>query len=68
MSRRAYHLSPPIDHTGTPNAVCPYCGYEDPNSWELGSDGETRCPDCGKMYLYSREVVATYTTEVLEGE
>ena len=44
---------------------CPHCGYEDPDSWELGDggegDGETECGRCGKPILWSRHVSVSYT-------
>ena len=60
------------EHSGTPNAVCPHCGYEGRDSWELGggSDetGETECGRCERIFRWSREIEVTYTTEVIEGE
>jgi hypothetical protein len=51
------------DCYGTANAVCPWCGYEDEDSFELrGDSGDTDCPDCGKSFHYEREMVVTYTT------
>lgn len=52
-----------IDHKYTNNAVCPYCGYMDKDSWELPeNDNETQCASCGKEYFYERYVSATYST------
>lgn len=55
--------------TGTTNAVCPSCGYEDINSWEYNLDDgeitETECPDCGKEFIVRRNVYITYDTELI---
>lgn len=69
MNHPAYHRAPPIEHTGTQQAVCPHCGYVDPSSWELRDDEDvTRCQNCGKPFRWSREIEVTYTTEAMEGE
>ena len=60
-----------IDHEFTNNAVCPYCGYIDTDSWELGGgfgseqsdDGETECGKCEREYRWHREIVITFSTE-----
>lgn len=55
--------SEPIDHQYTRNLVCPYCGYEDLNSWECTHDsGEEICGSCGEEFEYEREVSVSYTT------
>jgi len=47
-------------------AVCPYCGHEDRDVWELGlSDGEvahTHCPSCGKVYAVTAHISVEYST------
>jgi hypothetical protein len=58
-----------IDHTLTSNAVCPYCGHVDRDSWELGDGssgdeiGETECGGCGKTYVWVRSVTVDYSTQ-----
>lgn len=53
-----------IDHDGTDNLVCPYCGYEHTDSWEIEDDeGERSCDDCQKEFTYQREVTTTYASE-----
>lgn len=54
-------------------AKCPYCGFEDYDSWELGIDEDveetTECPNCGEEYGVMRNVDITYTTwELKKGE
>ena len=51
-------------------AKCPYCGFEDYDSWELGIDEDcecvTSCPSCGKDYGVMRHIEITYSTWVLD--
>ena len=42
-------------------AKCPYCGYEDRDSWGLGDDGESECGECGKEYTYTRYIEESFT-------
>jgi ribosomal protein L32 len=57
------------DHWMTHNAICPYCGHEDQDSWEIDlgvgieGDGEMDCQDCGETYRVSRSCDVTYTTK-----
>lgn len=47
----------------TSEIVCPYCGYEMSDSWELScDDDEYECDECGKKFHYYREVDVHYTT------
>lgn len=43
-------------------AKCPYCGYEDKDSWELGDGGENQCGNCEREYTYERNLVAYFNT------
>lgn len=45
---------------------CPYCGFEDGDSWELDEEGETDCGNCGAKLAYSRTVEVTYSAELKE--
>lgn len=46
---------------------CPYCGYEDPNSWEAGeSDDDYMCSRCGKFFGFKTEVIVTYSSYKLK--
>jgi len=42
-------------------AICPWCGHEDNDSWEL-EDGEYDCPSCSKPYEVYRIVDVHYST------
>jgi hypothetical protein len=51
-----------IDHEYTNEIVCPYCGAEFLDSWELGAYDILEC-DCGKKFISTRNTEVTYTTE-----
>lgn len=56
------------DLSGNPGCVCPYCGDENDDSWELsGDDGVTTCGACGRDYNYSRYVDVSYSTTPIVG-
>lgn len=48
--------------------VCPYCGYADPDAWEVpDGSGTHECPVCGREYAYETDrFYETY--EIEEGE
>lgn len=45
--------------------TCPWCGYEDPDSWEFDAeyDGNYECPSCGKTFVLERIIDVTYTSK-----
>lgn len=46
--------------------VCPYCGYEDKDSFELpDEDNEYVCPRCGSVLKYNRNITISYDVEVV---
>lgn len=49
-------------------AKCPYCGYEDIDSFELNCDNEeiVNCPNCQKEYVVIRNIEITYSTWIPE--
>ena len=54
-----------IDCNNRSNIVCPHCGYEERNSWELreADFGEImKCEDCGEWFIPEREVIINYST------
>ena len=51
-----------IEHEGTNEIVCPWCGYEALDSWEMSDSGDTTCAECKKGFMYAREVAVTYIT------
>jgi uncharacterized Zn-finger protein len=59
-----------IDHKYTDEAVCPYCGGAQSDSWELeggdGEEGETDCGYCDRAFLYYRNISVTYSTLPVE--
>jgi hypothetical protein len=54
-----------FDHEGTDAIVCPHCGHEHPDSWEVSGRfdaGQRRCGQCNGLYRWEREIITTYTT------
>ena len=46
---------------------CPFCGYENKDSFELSDeDDEYICPQCGSTLKYHREIRVSYDVEVVE--
>lgn len=43
------------------NIICPWCGYEDPDSWEMGCDYDEdyECINCGKPFVVTRFIEYT---------
>ena len=57
----------------TDEPICPHCGYEMRDSWELGlgpgkEDTETDCGECEKPMDVHVYVTYYYTTSKLKGE
>jgi hypothetical protein len=49
-------------HEGTNEIVCPYCGHEFMDSWELQEDGEMDCYECNKKFNYAINRSVDYST------
>jgi len=47
--------------------TCPYCGYEDGDSWDASNSGITECRRCEKEFKYERDIEVTYSSYKLEG-
>lgn len=57
----------PEEQYKTDNITCPYCGYENENSWEADdSDEHYKCPNCGSYFSYEREVDVSYYSSPVE--
>lgn len=56
---------PKIDHIGTDNIVCPYCGYKHDLD-EPFNDGERTCRKCHRCFYCKIEYSASFDTEKLE--
>lgn len=49
------------------NLRCPFCGYEERDSFELSDeDDEYICPQCGSILKYNRVCSVSYDVEVVE--
>ena len=54
-----------IDCEFTTELVCPHCGEEIGDSFELPDSGEHSCYNCGRKFSYLREIEITYTSTKL---
>ena len=62
-SRIAKRQESEIDHEYTDEVVCPHCGYEFSDSWEMSeSDDAVDCPDCNEVFSMERRIEVTYVT------
>lgn len=56
-----------IDHEYTDELICPFCGHEEGDSWEVKPSDEDlglrECDECGKYYYGTRNMEVTYSTE-----
>ena len=56
------------DCSGTDEMVCPYCGEEQSDSWEVpADDGDMSCGHCSRTFRYTRNVSVSYTTTPIVG-
>jgi len=59
-----------FDHEYTRNIICPYCGHEDQDSWEVMSGEEDlgiiNCGMCEEEFVATRNISITYCTEKVE--
>jgi len=52
-----------IDHENTDEIICPWCGKEVGDSWEMADDGKDEtCGYCEKQFDYNRVIDVTYST------
>lgn len=62
-----YYLPRMDDDYCDDNLRCPFCGYEEKDSFELSyEDDEYICPQCGSALKYHREIKVSYDVEVVE--
>jgi len=52
-----------IDTQYTDEITCPYCGYENGDSWEFGVDSDyINCGNCDEEFLCEPQVQISYCT------
>ena len=54
-----------MDYFRKDEITCPYCGWEDKDSWEITESGEVFCGECGKEFYVERIVYVKYTSKPL---
>jgi len=58
-----------MKHEYEDNIKCPYCDYEDNDSWEFtDEEGEYTCGECGEEFNVSRNIEVTYSTSRIDCE
>ena len=58
-----------MEHKYENQIKCPYCDWEDSDSWEFDEDeGTATCGSCEKEFNVTREVEVTYSTSRIECE
>lgn len=58
-----------MKHNNEKNITCPYCGWEDNDSWEFDEDeGVVTCGSCEKEFNVTRNIEVTYSTSRIECE
>jgi len=50
-----------IDCQFTDEIVCPHCGYEYGDSWEVKNESD-ECPECARMFDIEKHVEISYST------
>jgi hypothetical protein len=51
-----------IDHDFTDEVVCPHCGWQSRDSWELDDSGYMDCEECEKEFFFERNITVRYCT------
>ena len=52
-----------FDTSYTEELVCPYCGYEHSDSWEIGdSENSSTCNNCDKNFKFDQQISRTFST------
>jgi len=51
-----------IIHNSTDNPICPYCGHEERDVFDLFDSGEIECTGCGREFHYEKNVWVTWDT------
>ena len=51
-----------LDCLAASEPVCPFCGEEYGESWELKDGEEVECDSCGEIYMLDITTTVSYTT------
>lgn len=58
-----------MKHEYENNIKCPYCNWEDKDSWELQEDEDiVTCGSCEKDFNVTRDIEVTYSTSKIKCE
>lgn len=61
-----------IDHEWTDRPICPSCGYEFYDAWDMGFEGdestiEVEC-DCGAVFDATMSITTRFSTELKKSD
>ncbi len=58
---KTFEFKEDIDHEYTSEIVCPYCGHEVMDSWDMGDSSDSEiCSICGSEFAFERNVTVDY--------
>jgi DNA-directed RNA polymerase subunit RPC12/RpoP len=55
-----------FDTDYTDEVVCPYCGYEHSDSYELAEYGKMDCHHCDEEFTIEADISITYSTSKIK--
>jgi len=56
-----------INHELTENLVCPYCGKEHFDSWDIPADtGSFECEKCEREFHFEKEEIIRWNTKKID--
>ncbi|MDD5061443.1 MAG: hypothetical protein PHN44_04070 [Candidatus Marinimicrobia bacterium] len=68
LEREDFEEEPTPNHTDRMHAICPYCDFEDWDSWSIDLDTDKECKNCGRTFWVEPEIVRQFTTYRMKGE
>lgn len=57
-----------INTTLTDEIVCPHCGHEFSDSWDVDGDQVVKCAECGEEFEAARFIHVSYTSQRVESK
>ena len=72
ITKNKHHIYPEFECEYTAELVCPYCGEEQSDSWEVSSTdeecGSATCQHCNEEFDYSVNKSVDYSTTCSDGK
>lgn len=54
-----------IDCKYTNEVICPFCGYEHSESWDI-SEGVQECDKCAKKFYMTKDMTVEYSSTIID--